>query len=281
MSVWGKILQFLQSEMPTPTNYGWFHLMWWGILLLSTILICVRFRDCDEKVFRRILLISWLIMVVWETYKEVVYALSYTDNGLVWDYQWYIFPFQLCSTPLYVLPLILLIKQKHIREALLGYITFFSFFGGVVVFFYPNDVFIETIGVNIQTMLHHGIQVMLGIFIACRFRKNFTLTRFLKSIPVFVSMLVIALLMNICMYPLTLEGMPLAGESFNMFYIGPYFPCHFPILSTIYTSVPYVVFFLIYGLGFILCAFIMWSIQKGVILLVEKSKGIRHASTHS
>ena len=134
-----KILQLLDSKMTTPTNYNWFHIMFIAIVIITTFLLCKYFKDSDKKTFNKIILFSWIIVVVLELYKQFVFSYSITDNNVTWDYQWYAFPFQFCSSPLYVLPFILLVKNEKIKEMFIAFTATFCFFGGLVVYIYPND----------------------------------------------------------------------------------------------------------------------------------------------
>ena len=115
MKIFKIILKALEHEMTTPTNYGWFHLMFIGIIIITTVLLCIFFRKKEDKVIRKICLICWLIMVVLEIIKEVEYSSYFENDLLLWDYPWYIFPFQLCSTPLYVLPFVIFQKVLHFQ----------------------------------------------------------------------------------------------------------------------------------------------------------------------
>lgn len=266
MNGFEKFIDSLSSTMQTPTNYGWFHLMFVGIIVLTTILLCLFFRNCSEKAVKRIALIGWLIMLVLEIYKQLVFSFN-NENGVAkWDYQWYAFPFQLCSTPLFVLPFIAFAKSgKGTQDACMSYMSTFSLFGGIAVFLYPNDVFVSTIGVNIQTMVHHGLQIVLGIFFLVYNRKRLNFKFFLKGVIVFCITFATALAMNFIFHTFV-------NETFNMFYISPYYACHLPLLSVIYANVPYVVFLLIYFIGFVLAAFVIYLIQWGIIKLCKGAK---------
>lgn len=270
MNAFEKVLYFLEGEMERPTNYGWFHLLFVGIVILSTILLCLKFKDCDDKVFRRIALICWVVIVVLEIYKQVIYTFEYDGAVVAWDYQWYAFPYQFCSTPLFVLPFVAFLKDGKFRDAFVAYMAFFSLFGGIAVFFYPNDVFISTIGINIQTMIHHGSQIVLGIFFIVHSRRKINFKFHLKSVPVFASLVAIAIIMNECGFSiLTSKGM---DDTFNMFYISRHFECTLPILSGIYEAVPYLVFSLIYILGFAVISLIIFALSKLIVSLVERKK---------
>ena len=193
-------------------------------------------------------------MLVLEIYKQIFYAgLHVRDGHLVWDYQWGNFPFQLCSMPLYLLPFVAFMKEGKVRDSILAFLSTFAFFGGMVVFVYPNDVFVRMIGINIQTMVHHGLQIVLGIYFMVYNRKKLNWIYFLRGAIVFGISMFTALMLNIIMYHAVMVHI---GQSFNMFYIGPYVKCHLPILTDIWTNVPYIVFLLIVFqvvVGFSLC----------------------------
>ncbi len=266
-----EFFKFITSKMETPPSFGWYHFMWLGIIVIITVFFCIKLRNCSDKTFRLITLIGWITIVLLETMKQFIYTYSIENNEFVANYQWYAFPFQLCSSPLYVLPVIAFMKDCKLREYFTSFISTFSLFGGLVVLIYPNDVFIEEIAINIQTMIHHGLQVVFGIWYAVRFRERGGIKYFLKSIPVFIALLAIAIILN------ETAGAHIVstGEDFSMFYISSHVENHLPILSMVYTSVPWFVFLLIYTIGFCLisCAiyFIIWGIWKLVLLIIGKT----------
>ncbi len=269
------LFTFLELTMETPTNYGWFHLLSMAVIITVTVLIVIKFKDCTEEKFRKIALICWIIMVCFEFYKQTVFSFEYDVDKLTFSYQWYAFPLQLCSTPLYVLPFVAFLKDGKVRDALIAYSLSFALFGGLVVFFYPNDVFTEIIGVNIQTMVHHGLQIVTGVFFAVHERKKHSVKCFLYSIPVFIAFLVVALALNEGVFAaLKSSGI---DDSFNMFYISRHFANHLPILSVVYASVPYLIFLLSYTIGFVICAAIVCLAILGGIKLVYILTEEKHA----
>ncbi len=268
MAFLGKLLHLLQAEMPTPTNYGWYHLLCIAVVTGFTVWVSHTFQNASDRAFRKLILVFWSVILVLEVYKQLVFGLEYQDGAFIWDCAWYSFPFQFCSTPLYMLPLVIWLPDGKVRDAVMGFLCFFSFFGGLAVMCYPNDVFIGTIGINIQTMVHHGLQVTVGILLAVRNRDKLALPHFLRALPVFLSLLGVALLMNVSVYHIfQSRGIP---DDFNMFYISPYFPCHLPILSSVYENAPYPVFLLFYAIGFSLVALLMLGLQKGVWALQNR-----------
>ena len=256
---------FLQIQMDKPANYGWFHLLFMAIIIAVTVLFIIKFKDCSDKTFRRIALISWIVMVVFEIYKQVVFTYDCVDGVVIGNYQWYDFPFQLCSSPLYILPFIAFMKEGKVRDYFQSFISTFALFGGFVVFFYPNDVFTTTLGTNIQTMIHHGLQIILGIFFAVHARKKFNIKYFIKSIPVFVSLMVIAIVLNEAVWPALAPTNP--NDTLNMFYIASHTPNHLPLLSLVYSAVPWVAFLFIYLVGFTIASIaVFYAIVGGIKL---------------
>lgn len=271
MNAFERVVYFLASEWEVPEVFGAFHILSALAVALVTVFICLEFRDCDAKTYRKIVLAAWIIMVIGEIYRELVYALDVEDGIASWSYAWYQFPFQLCATPLYVFPLVAFLPEGKIRDAVMFYVCTFAFFGGLVVCIYPGDVLSRYIGINFQSMIHHGLQVVIGALTIVYNRRRFVHRHYLYSLSVFAAFATVAMILNVVVYHIFMaNGM---DNTFNMFFISPYFECTLPILDTIYGVVPYPVFLLIYLLGFSLIAAIIFYASK---FIIEKA-GIRNA----
>lgn len=265
-----KFLNFISTRGNTPNSFGLYHLICVVFVVVITFLFCKFFRKKGDRTVRKLLLICWIIMFIFELYKQAAFAFEYNNGDPYMDIKWYIFPFQLCSTPLYVLPLIVFLKDSKVRDALIAFNSTFALFGGLVVFVYPNDVFTSIIGINIQTMVHHGIQILTGIFLLVRYKDKLNLNYLLKGSVVFAITFVIAMILNEVVYATVIsKGTDI---SFNMFYISRHFECHLPILNVIYTNVPYIVFLLVYFLGFVFIAFLILQITNLIIKLIGRKK---------
>lgn len=269
------LYEFFDSRMTTPTNYGWFHILFLFLVIGASVLFCVKFKKCSDLLLRRIIFVFWAVMVALEIYKQIIFGFGVDDGALVWDYAWYAFPFQFCSNPLYVFPFIVFLKDGRVRDAFIGFCAFFSFFAGVAVMLYPNDVFIETVGINIQTMIHHGSQVVIGVFLAVHERRKFSKLFYLSSLIVFAALSLIAIILNVAVYHV-FEYVGI-DETFNMFYISPYFDCTLPVLSSVYAVVPYPVFLVMYLLGFAIVGAVVALAQYGIMKLTDKirSRGLK------
>ena len=270
MSVLVSILTFLDGRMETPTNYGIWHICFLLLTIGATVLMTVLFRNASDRTMRRVLTVMWVIFLALEVYKHIVFSFSVEDGRIVFDYPWYIFPFQFCSTPFYALPFLIFLKDGPVRNFFAMFTTGFVLFAGLAVMLYPNDVFTTRTGVNIQTMVHHGMQVVMGVMLVAYNRRRMTLRNLGGGIAVFALFAATAMTLNELAYIFfTANGL---DDTFNMFFISRHVPCTLPILSTVYELVPYPVFLLIYLLGFALVSALLFGIEKGILALVMRKK---------
>ena len=255
--------------MERPADFGWFHLLFWALTLAFAVILVWRYRDASDRRMRTILFVVWIVLLVLEIYKQLSFSMDVEYGVANWSFKWYTFPFQFCSTPLYVLPLIVFLKDGAVRRCIITFFSTFVFFAGLVVMIYPNDVFTSVIGINIQTMIHHGAQVALGIYLAAYNRRHMTIRRYFGSLLVFCAFAVVAMVLNECFYSMLMAQGNMT-DAFNMFYISPHYDCTLPILSIVYKAAPYPVFLIVYLLGFALVSAIFFFAEKGIIALASR-----------
>ena len=258
-----SIMNFLQIKMTTPIAYGWYHILSIAVVIGLCIFLGIKFRNASEKGIKRFLLIMSIIMIALEIYKQLVF--SYTP-GKGWDYQWYAFPFQFCSTPMYVCLVAALVKKGKFQECLYSFLATFSLFAGLAVMFYPGDVFMGLVGINIQTMVHHGGMLLIGVVLLASKSVKLEHKTIIKASYVFLTLVGAAILFS-CIY-VWLGG----TETFNLFFISPYYPSTLPVFNIIYQKVPYIVFLLLYILSFVFIAYVVLSVAMLISKLASKRK---------
>ena len=244
------ILDILKFEVREPVLYGGFHIVSLLVCFLACIVAVIRHPHPRESAIRRILMVSSLMIIGLEIYKQIVLTFSYGTSGLSADYPWYIFPFQFCSTPMYVSLAAALVHSKKLHKCLCAYMATYSLFAGLAVMFYPSTVFVEILGINIQTMVCHGMMVFLGIYLlfsgyVCPESKTL-----LRAVPVFIALITAAMIMNEIAHRTGL----LQTDTFNMFFISPYCDPSLPLYSQVQAVVSFPWSVLIYILGFSLAA---------------------------
>ena len=257
----------------TPTSYGLYHILCLVGVAVLTVLVCRLFKDSSDRAVNVLTAVIWVVILILEMYKQALHVFHIADGAFYVDYSWYVFPFQFCSSPLYILPIIAFTKSEKLRDECIAYMMTFSLFAGLAVMLYPGDVFTPTAGICIQTMVHHGSQVLIGIFYAIRYRDRFGVKHFFGGVKVFSVMSIIAIVLNVVVYrAFVFYGI---DKTFNMFYISPYFDCTLPILSTVYKMIPYGAFLCVYLFGFVLAALIVYSIFKGLLRDVRSTQSLK------
>jgi len=261
-----EFMHFLQGRMDVPKGFGWFHFLWIGLVILACVFIYIFRGKISRKGVNIALLSFGLVLIVFEIYKQLVFSFNYNAGGGTssWHFQWYAFPFQFCSTPMYLMIFAGILRKGKVYDCILSYLSTFSLFGGITVMVYTEQVLTSMIGINIQTMFWHSGLVVIAFLLLATKSVKFKWTTVLKASYVFLVMLALALIMNVIWHFCSN-----LNDTFNMFYISPYFPCSLIILDQIYLKVPYVVFLMTYVIGFVLIAFIIMSIAIGFDKLFE------------
>ena len=95
-----KIVAFLGKKSDVPAVYGSFHIASLCVILFLSLAVIFFRRRLTEKFLAYAMLVSGVVMLVFEIYKQVV--ISYIPETDTWVYPWSIFPFQFCSTPIYL-----------------------------------------------------------------------------------------------------------------------------------------------------------------------------------
>lgn len=250
ISFFERILAVLDKDMTTPSLYGWFHLMCLAIVIGLCVLVVMKCRNFTKKQVQRTLGIAAAIMIALEIYKQLNF--SYSPGSDTWSYQWSSFPFQFCSTPMYVIPTALLVKNEKIQRSLYAYLATYALFAGTGVMLWPSTVFIPTIGINIQTMVHHGFMVVIGVFLFATGTVKIEHKAILHALPVFAILSSVALISNILfgLYSNT-------SQTFDMFFISPFEEPSLPLVSIIFADAPYILYLMGYLVGFTLAGYIM------------------------
>lgn len=274
MNGFEKIVYNLQATMNKPTAFGWFHLMWIGITIISIIILYLLRKKYNEKQLKAVLLIYGMIALILEVSKQIIWSYNYDPITLVkyWDYQWYSSAFQLCTMPIYVCILAAFLKKGKLRKSLLSFIAFYTIIGSFMTIIIPDSCFVPTILVNIHTMWLHCMSFVVSIYLLLTNEVELKIQNLKSSFVVFLFCVFIALILDIVMYKTGIIG----NETFNMFFISPYFISTLPVFNIIQESVPYIIFLLIYIVVVLIGSIVVFTlaklIQKLYIFIKNKSE---------
>ena len=244
MNLFENVLYILQVKMERPTPYGWFHLMWLFITIISIVILFKARKRYSEKQLKTVLGVYGIVALLLEVTKQLIWSFNYdvATNAVTWDYQWYAAPFQLCTTPIFASIICLFMRKNKVRNALLSYMSFITILGGLMTIIIPDSCFTEDILINVHTMWLHCGSFVVSAYLLISGAVELNKKSLKNAIMVFLIFVLIAEILNIGIYN---SGI-LNGETFDMFYISPYFTTSLPVFSFVEAHVPFVIYLLTY-----------------------------------
>ena len=170
----------------------------------------------NEKLF----LVLGSLLVLTEAGKQLL--LTYVvNNG---SYDWWYFPFQLCSLPIYLLPIFAICNSEKVKETLLTFLMTYSLLGAMAAFLDTSGM---QYSLRLLTLHSYGWHILL-ILIGCasgvilyqnrdQSKKNapFSLRTFFHCTLLYLLFCAIASILNRIITPF---------HDINMFYINPKLP---------------------------------------------------------
>ena len=120
--------------MTPPSAYGSFHLLFLCFGLGISAALAYRLRRCSAVCCRRILLGVGLFLIVCEAYKLLFYYFVIGHGS----FQWWVFPFQLCSIPMYLCLAANLVRKEHTRSAIYTFLCAYNLLGGFLALLEPS-----------------------------------------------------------------------------------------------------------------------------------------------
>ncbi len=197
-------------EMIPPTPYGAFHL----IFTLAGFALCAwiawKLRKLGEKGNRIFLLSCGIFLILTEIYKQLFYYF-YIGGG---SYQWWIFPFQMCSVPMYLCVIAPLLKPGKVQQAMYNFMMVFNLLGGLMAFIEPSGIIHGYWTLTLHAFIWHMILVLIGFYLAVSNRGGRTMADYRSAAVTFVLLCLIAFAINLLLRQVS-------GGSVNMFFVGP------------------------------------------------------------
>ncbi len=254
--------------MTEPESYGSFHMMW---IILTIVIIFILFlfkKKYNDKQLKIVLGIYGVVAFTLELLKQLIWAFNYDPvlNTVTWSYEWYAAPFQLCTTPIFVSLICLFLKKGKVRDSLLSYMAFVTILGGLVTMIIPDSCFVSDTLVNIHTMWLHCGSFVVSVYLLMSGEVKINKSNLLRAFIVFLVFVFIAQVLNISVYN---SGI-LNGDTFDMFYISPYFISTLPVFNVIQEKLPFVLFILFYIVTIFGGACIIYFIAKFIRKLCRK-----------
>ena len=175
-----------------------------------------RFQNSGNRYFPahtdRLFFLCGLLMLGSEIWKQLTLTFQ-LGRG---QYNWWYFPFQLCSIPMYILLVYPWIRRERIRHVLLTFLMCYSLLGGIAVFADTSGLHYSLPSLTLHSYLWHILLILLGIFSGTVCIKSFgnrsALRAFAGSTGLYLLCCLAAEIMNLSFDRL---------GTINMFYINP------------------------------------------------------------
>ncbi len=205
-----RLLSATAWEMTPPAPYGAFHL----IFALAGFAICAivawKLRRIGQKGNRIFLLGCGIFLILTEIYKQLFYYF-HIGNG---SYQWWIFPFQMCSVPMYLCVIAPLLKPGKVQRAMYNFMMIFNLLGGLMAFIEPSGIIHGYWTLTLHAFIWHMTLVLIGFYLAVSQRGGRTVADYKSAAVTFVCLCAVAFLINLMLRDVS-DG------SVNMFFVGP------------------------------------------------------------
>lgn len=209
----------------------------------------------DFSKIKRIFFSIGLLLFASELWKQ--WVLTFILNDGVYDF-WY-FPFQLCSIPMYLLLMLPFLKSNSHKKVIFTFLMDYSSLSGIFVFFDTSGMRYPLISLTIHSYVWHIVLIMIGIGSGITLYKFYSsdFASFGKATGLFISCAVIAQCLNLSIG---------SHAQINMFYINPFEPATQTFFSLVYRNWGIGVYMIFYLSVIVLGAFLLHLLWKKVLL---------------
>ena len=245
-----QFLAWTAWGMEKPTAYGPFHLIFLIGGLSVCLLAAILLRRVGNKTNNILLFSVGAFLLVSEIYKQLFYTF-YIGQG---TYQWWIFPFQLCSVPMYLCLILPFIKSEKFRRPLYTFLATFNLLGGFIAMFEPSGLSHEYVTLTLHAFIWHLLLVFVGFYLIASDRAARSFKEYLPSVGVFFGLCTLAQIFNVIF----------REKDFKMFYISPFHPTPLVVFKQIEQATTWWVNMIVYLFALCLGAFTFLAIGIGL-----------------
>lgn len=197
--------------MTPPAAFGPFHLIWFFVGVGLCFLLAWLFRNANEKQNRAILLTVGLFLLISEIYKQLFYYYYIGQRS----YQWWIFPFQLCSVPMYLCLIAPFCKKGgRLQRGMYNFMMIFNLLGGFAALIEISGLVHEYWTLTLHAFIWHTLLVFVGLYLGISGRAGTCWRDYFSAAITFVVLCAIAFALNVIFGKVS-------DHTMNMFFVGP------------------------------------------------------------
>ena len=236
-----NIFECTAWHMDPPPVFGTFHIAAALIAVTAAAAGAFYAKRLSSSGRVRFLAVCGWVLAVMEIYKQLF--LYCVVNGGTYD--WWYFPFQLCSVPMYMCILLPLLcrsadgVRSSAASPVLTFLAVYTFTGAAAALIIPEDYLRSYVTLTLHGFIWHGILLLISLAILLSRMADLSRRGFARATLLFLVMCAAALCINIAVEPLMAasyaEG--LIPHSFAaMFYLNPYHLSPQPLVDIIQKS---------------------------------------------
>ena len=205
-----QILEATAWKMTPPPAYGIFHLSFTFIGIAVCALLAYKLRNLSERGHKIVLGCTGGFLILTEIYKQLFYVFYMSDHS----YVWWIFPFQLCSVPMYLCIIAIFLKPGPFRNGIYGFMTTYNLLGGLMAFIEPSGITHGYWTLTLHAYIWHMMLIFIGIYLIASGRFAKTGKDYWHATFTFIALCAVAFSINLIFRDVS-------GGSINMFFVGP------------------------------------------------------------
>lgn len=194
----------------------------------------------NDSIFYTIIFCCGLFLSIAELFKQLLIYFVVNQR----EYDWWFFPFHLCSVPMYLCLALPWLSRKY-KTIVCTFIQDFNLLGAIAALIVPSGFPRTHWYLLLHAYVWHILLVLLGLLILAAGRADNRIRGYLHTLPLFFACCVIATIIN------------LLATGADMFYISPYHPTTQIVFHQISMKLGIIPGHIIYLLTICLGAFIL------------------------
>lgn len=194
--------------------YGLFHIGFVLICGTLSVVLALKCSKLSDKKFRKVLFGCGLFLIITEIYKILFYTYVIDEPVPVGQFKWWVFPFQLCSIPMYFSILGAFLPNGKLRRSILDFMAIFNLMSGAIAFTEPSGLIHPYWTLTLHAFIWHMLLVFIGLMIAFSKDMDWNIKTYKRSVLVFLGLALVAFCINLMFWNVS-------NGDINMFYVGP------------------------------------------------------------
>ena len=205
-----RFMDLTAWEMTPPRAYGPFHLIFTFVGIALCIFLAYKLRNLSERGHRILMFCVGLTLLIFEVYKQLFHYYHINDH----EYNFGIFPFHLCSVPMYLCLIVPFLKKGKLQSGIYGFMTTFNLLGGIMTFIEPSGITLDHLTLTLHAFIWHMSLIFIGFYLIASGRFAKTSKDYWSAAVTFVVLCGVAFIINLSLWEVSDGGI-------NMFFVGP------------------------------------------------------------